>query len=100
MFWVPSTGPLGVGVSILSYVGEVRLGVITDENLVPDPGAIITAFHDEFQSLVTAAQDVEEETSFKELSDVLDEALNKLDAIMADDLADTGNKTKAQPDTK
>ena len=100
MFWVPSTGPLGVGVSILSYVGEVRLGVITDVNLVPDPEAIITAFHEEFQSLLAAAQDVEEEISFKELSDVLDEALSKLDAMTDDDLADTGNKTESKRDTK
>jgi WS/DGAT/MGAT family acyltransferase len=90
MFWVPSTGPLGVGVSILSYVGEVRLGVITDENLVPDPEAIITAFHDEFQSLLAAAQDVEEEISFKKMSDVLDETLSKLDAMIEEEVGDGG----------
>jgi diacylglycerol O-acyltransferase len=53
--WVPTTGRMGVGVSILSYAGEVRLGVLTDEGLVPDPEAIITAFHAEFDDLLTRA---------------------------------------------
>jgi len=94
MFWVPSTGPLGVGVSILSYVGEVRLGVITDVNLVPDPAAIINDFHDEFQSLLAAAQDVEEKVSFKDLSDQVDDALQKLDEVLEDDSAEQGNTTE------
>ena len=32
---------LGLGVSILSYAGQVRLGIATDSGLVPDPEAII-----------------------------------------------------------
>jgi diacylglycerol O-acyltransferase / wax synthase len=51
MFWVPQSGRLGLGVSILSYAGQVRLGVATDVGLVPDPDAIIGAFHDEFELL-------------------------------------------------
>jgi diacylglycerol O-acyltransferase len=39
-------------VSILSYAGEVRLGVLTDEGLVPDPEQIIAAFHAEFEELL------------------------------------------------
>ncbi len=53
--WVPTTGRMGVGVSILSYAGEVRLGVLTDEGLVPDPEAIISAFHTEFNELLARA---------------------------------------------
>ena len=30
MFWVPQTGSVGLGVSILSYGGGVQFGVITD----------------------------------------------------------------------
>ena len=37
MFWVPQSGHLGVGISILSYDGHVALGVISDAGLVPDP---------------------------------------------------------------
>lgn len=51
MFWVPQSGRLGMGVSILSYAGNVTLGVATDAGLVPDPEQIIAAFHEEFEML-------------------------------------------------
>jgi diacylglycerol O-acyltransferase / wax synthase len=51
MFWVPQSGYLGLGVSILSYAGEVRIGICTDAGLIPDPGAIVAAFHAEFAEL-------------------------------------------------
>jgi len=47
MVWVPQSARLGLGVSILSYAGQVRLGVATDAGLVPDPSKIIEAFQDE-----------------------------------------------------
>ncbi len=37
MFWVPQNGNIGMGVSILSYNGQVFFGVITDRKLVPSP---------------------------------------------------------------
>ena len=43
---------VGLGVSILSYAGQVRLGVATDAGLVPDPETIVEAFHDEMQSMM------------------------------------------------
>ncbi len=52
MFWVPQSGRLGLGVSIISYNGKVRLGVITDIGLVPDPDAIAEAFHTEFDQMM------------------------------------------------
>jgi diacylglycerol O-acyltransferase / wax synthase len=51
-FWVPQSGGIGMGVSILSYNGKVQFGVITDAKLVPDPEAIIRHFNDEFETLV------------------------------------------------
>jgi len=51
-FWVPQSGGIGMGVSILSYNGKVQFGVITDEGLVPDPEEIIRHFGDEFEKLV------------------------------------------------
>ena len=53
--WAPTTGRIGVAVSILSYAGEVRLGLLTDEGLVPDPEAILETFHTEFEALLTRA---------------------------------------------
>jgi diacylglycerol O-acyltransferase / wax synthase len=50
-FWVPQAGRVGLGVSILSYAGEVRLGVGTDAGLVPDPAAIVGGFYEELEAL-------------------------------------------------
>ncbi len=52
MFWVPQSGDVGMGVSILSYNGEVQFGLITDRGLVPDPERIIEHFGPEFEKLV------------------------------------------------
>ena len=51
MFWVPQSGRLGLGVSILSYAGNVTIGVATDVGLVPDPDQIIAGFNQEFELL-------------------------------------------------
>jgi len=53
MFWVPASGDLGVGVSILSYGGGVQFGLITDRKLCPHPQRIIDAFAPEFEKLLT-----------------------------------------------
>ena len=55
MFWVPQSGHLGLGVSIISYAGGVMLGVATDEGLVPDPERIVEAFKAEFEAMRKAA---------------------------------------------
>jgi WS/DGAT/MGAT family acyltransferase len=51
LFWVPQSGTVGLGVSILSYGGGVQFGVITDAALCPDPQAIIDQFEPEFAKL-------------------------------------------------
>jgi WS/DGAT/MGAT family acyltransferase len=51
-FWVPQSGGIGMGVSILTYNGKVQFGLITDAGLVPDPDAIINRFGEEFERLV------------------------------------------------
>ncbi len=43
MFWVPQSGDIGVGVSILSYNDEVQFGLVTDRKLCPDPDEVIEA---------------------------------------------------------
>ena len=55
MFWVPASGNVGVGVSILSYAGGVQFGLITDTALCADPQAIIDRFEPEFQKLLVLA---------------------------------------------
>jgi hypothetical protein len=56
MFWVPTPAKLGLGVSIISYAGEVSIGVGTDAGLVPDPGEIVNAFVEEFRALERVAR--------------------------------------------
>jgi len=54
MFWVPQSGDIGVGVSILSYDGGVQFGLVTDKKLCPRPQAIIDRFAPEFEKLLYA----------------------------------------------
>jgi hypothetical protein len=51
LFWVPQAGLVGIGVSILSYRGTVQIGVIADDNLIPDPDRVAEAFRPEFGAL-------------------------------------------------
>ncbi|WP_241838972.1 wax ester/triacylglycerol synthase family O-acyltransferase [Rhodoferax antarcticus] len=51
LFWVPQSGSVGLGVSILSYGGGVQFGIISDSTLCPDPQAIIDQFEPEFEKL-------------------------------------------------
>jgi len=55
MFWVPASGDIGVGVSILSYAGGVQFGLITDAAMCPDPDEIVRRFQPEFEQLMWLA---------------------------------------------
>lgn len=52
MFWVPTTGSVGLGLSILSYAGGVQFGLMTDRALCPDPERISARFAAEFEQLL------------------------------------------------
>lgn len=58
MFWVPQAGRLGVGVSILSYAGNVYLGIATDAGLVPDPDTVLEGMYAELERMKVLAQAV------------------------------------------
>jgi WS/DGAT/MGAT family acyltransferase len=51
LFWVPQSGTVGLGVSILSYGGGVQFGVVSDSTLCPEPQQIIDQFEPEFAKL-------------------------------------------------
>ena len=55
MFWVPQTGSIGLGISILSYNNRVHFGLIADGRLIPDPDAVIRRFGPEFEKLLFLA---------------------------------------------
>ncbi|MBC8178697.1 MAG: wax ester/triacylglycerol synthase family O-acyltransferase [Desulfobacteraceae bacterium] len=52
MFWVPRSGSVGLGISILSYDGKVTVGLAADEGLMPDPEVLLEGFEDEFNYLL------------------------------------------------
>jgi hypothetical protein len=52
MFWVPQNGSVGLGISILSYNGQVFFGLISDYRLLPQPSAVISRFKSEFEKLL------------------------------------------------
>lgn len=54
MFWVPHPARLGLGVSILGYAGEVRVGVRADTALGLDPADLASRFEAELGGLTRA----------------------------------------------
>jgi len=52
MFWVPQTGSIGMGFSILSYNGAVHFGLIVDKKNVPVPDNITRQFKPELEKLL------------------------------------------------
>ncbi|MFO1292205.1 MAG: wax ester/triacylglycerol synthase family O-acyltransferase [Rubrivivax sp.] len=55
MFWVPQSGDIGLGVSILSYDGRYRIGLIGDARLLPQPQQVIARVEAEFARLPAIA---------------------------------------------
>ena len=54
-FWVPQSGSIGVGVSILSYAGKVFFGVIADRACIAEPAQVVDRLGPEFERLLLAA---------------------------------------------
>jgi len=52
VFWVPQSGTIGMGISILSYDGGVQFGIVTDRNLVADPEPVAQLFARQFDQLL------------------------------------------------
>lgn len=52
VFWVPQSGGIGLGISILSYAGQINLGVVADVQRVPDPEALANHIGTEFEALL------------------------------------------------
>ncbi|MFN2107533.1 MAG: WS/DGAT/MGAT family O-acyltransferase [Candidatus Promineifilaceae bacterium] len=55
MGWVPQAGNLGLGISIVSYNGEIMVGINTDAGLVPHPQEIIGYFEEELAAIIEEA---------------------------------------------
>ena len=57
MYWVPQAGNIGLGISIISLDGRVRVGVAVDAAYVDDPGVLAAAFEDEFEAMAAEFAD-------------------------------------------
>ena len=51
MFWVPVTGPVGLGFSICSYAGQLSVGLASDAHLLPDHDWLLALLNDEVGAL-------------------------------------------------
>jgi WS/DGAT/MGAT family acyltransferase len=51
LFWVPQSGEIGLGLSILSYRGEISIGVMADALRVPDPAELVEGIERELRAL-------------------------------------------------
>lgn len=55
LFWVPQSGSIGIGMSILSYAGSVQFGISIDKSIAATPDAMTQHFRDAFSALRRAA---------------------------------------------
>lgn len=55
LFWVPQSGSIGIGMSILSYAGSVQFGISIDKSIAATPDALARHFRDAFSALRRAA---------------------------------------------
>jgi WS/DGAT/MGAT family acyltransferase len=53
MFWVPQSGEVGIGLSILSYDGHIQFGIVADKNLITSPDDLATYFEHSLIELAT-----------------------------------------------
>ena len=60
MFWVPQANDQGLGISIFSYDGAVRLGIAADANLLEDPDELAEAFRVEVEHLAEESDAVDD----------------------------------------
>jgi WS/DGAT/MGAT family acyltransferase len=100
MFWVPQSGRLGMGVSILSYAGRVWMGIITDEGLVPDPEVIVAELEAEYHELLKVARAEEPAPGPGAAATELSETLEALDEALEAEAAPSGLRDRCQALTK
>jgi WS/DGAT/MGAT family acyltransferase len=53
-FWVPQSGSIGLGASLLSYAGKVYFGLIADVAILDNPRSLADRFGSEFEQLLLA----------------------------------------------
>jgi WS/DGAT/MGAT family acyltransferase len=54
LFWVPTSGPVGVGLSLISYAGQLLVGIMVDAGLMPDVERFRQLLDEELAAFVPA----------------------------------------------
>jgi WS/DGAT/MGAT family acyltransferase len=55
LVWAPTSGHIGMSVSIFSYCGEVTVGLMVDAAMIPDPGRVLAQLELELEVLAHLA---------------------------------------------
>ncbi|MEM6794654.1 MAG: WS/DGAT domain-containing protein [Acidobacteriota bacterium] len=55
LFWVPQRANIGLGISIFSFAGEVRIGLYADAAVVPEPAELIADIEAALEHLMKRA---------------------------------------------
>ena len=63
--WVPQTGKIGIGLSFISYAGQIQMALFVDTKLVDDPDRLMELTRDEFNILDEATRIVAEESGYQ-----------------------------------
>lgn len=53
---MPQIANIGLGLSVFSYRDQITLGVTTDSQIMADPGAMVSACHEEIRELIRLAK--------------------------------------------
>jgi diacylglycerol O-acyltransferase len=51
VFWVPQPAGWGLGISLISYAGQITLGVAADASLIPEPEEILEGIEAELEEM-------------------------------------------------
>lgn len=100
MFWVPRSGNIGLGISIISYDGKVTVGVASDEGLMADPEILLEGFEEEFNSLLALVQSGKIYDEPLVLHDRYQEARSNAETVTMTDAGEESSRASCQALTK
>ena len=63
--WVPQTGKIGIGLSFISYAGQIQMALFVDTKLVDDPDRLMELTRDEFDVLDKATRIIAEQSGYQ-----------------------------------
>jgi WS/DGAT/MGAT family acyltransferase len=100
MFWVPRSGKIGLGISIISYDGKVTVGIASDEGLMADPEILLEGFEEEFNRLLELVQSGKIYDEPLVLHDRYAEARSAADTVMMTGVGDEKSQGPCKALTK